>query len=431
MKKTHFLQGSQWWDKEKIQSLQLTKLKKLVFHAYRNVPYYRKLFRQNGVQPSDIKSLSDLVMIPTLTKSDVRRLKSDMIAVNYRGRDLLSGRTGGSTGEPLQFHNDRNTISWAWGAMNRYYRWTGMRIGEGRFDIGGGSLGGFLSKGFVRDTLRNAQRWIQKSMFFPSFSLDKTMARKISESAAALGIRVLRGYPSGLYILAKYAETEDLNFENVEIVQSTSERVYTHQRSAIETFLSAEMYDQYGSAEIMSIAAQCDEKRAYHVFDEHVIVEDSRTQDMRNGRVPAVITDLDNYAMPFIRYNLGDILNLEDSSCTCGRGLSTIGKIEGRTHDFLTACDGRPVAGEFVPHLFQKVKGFDRYFVHQLSESEIVVNIVKNEKFDETEILQLVRMMKETLGDGMEIRFEGVEKIDLSSTGKLEFIKSDVKPVFD
>ena len=431
MKKTRFLQKSQWWDAEKLQSFQLEKLQALVAHAYQNVPYYRRLFSQRGIAPSDIKDLADLAKIPVLTKSDVRQFKEELVAINYRGEELLSGRTGGSTGEPLQFFNDRNTVSWAWGAMNRYYEWTGMRIGEGRFDIGGGSLGGFLSKGLARDTLRSIQRWLQKGAFYPVFSLDKAMAREIAESAKARGIRVFRGYPSGLYVLAKYAEAEGLDFKDVRIIQSTSERVYPHQREVIESNLTADMYDQYGAAEILSIAAQCEKKKAYHVFDEHVIVEDDRTLSSTNGRVPAIITDLDNFAMPFIRYEVGDILNFKGASCTCGRGLSVIGKVEGRTHDFLTATDGRPIAGEFIPHLFQKVRGFDRYFIHQVSRAEIVVSIVANEDYNVSEIDELARLMKEHLGQDMEIRFESVDRIGLSSTGKLQFIKSEVEPVFD
>ncbi len=431
MNKTRFLQSSQWWNAEELQSFQLEKLHTLVAHAYQNVPYYRRIFRENGIGPSDIKDIADLAKIPVLTKSQVRRYSNTLVASNYGAKKLLPGRTGGSTGEPLQFFNDRNTVSWAWGAMNRYYEWTGMRLGEGRFDIGGGSLGGFLSKGLARDTLRSVQRWLQKGAFYPVFSLDKAMAREIAESAKAKGIRVFRGYPSGLYVLAMYAKTEGLDFDAVRIVQSTSERVYPHQREVIESQLTADMYDQYGAAEILSIAAQCEKKKGYHVFDEHVIVEDDRTLHATNGRVPAIITDLDNFAMPFIRYELGDVLNFKGASCSCGRGLSTVAKVEGRTHDFLTATDGRPIAGEFVPHLFQKVRGFDRYFIHQVSESEIVVSIVSNEKYSAIEVDELTRLMKEHLGQDMEIRFESVEQIDLSSTGKLHFIKSDVEPVFD
>jgi phenylacetate-CoA ligase len=430
MEKTKFLRESQWWDKEQILELQELKLQRLLSHAFQHVPYYQRIFKERNLQPQDIKSLEDLSKLPVLTKSQVRNCKQELIADNQTHRMLKPGRTGGSTGEPLQFFNDTNSLSWAWGAMNRYYEWTGMQIGDGRFDIGGGSLGGYLSKGTIRDVLSKTLKRIQKIEFYPIFDLDLKMAQQISQNAKRLGTHVIRGYPSGLYILAKFALTESLDFESIKIIQSTSERLYPEQRETIESGLSADVFDQYGAGEILSIAAQCEEKRAYHVFDEHVIVENESTLNGTDGRVPAVLTDLDNYAMPFIRYELGDVLNFNDARCTCGRGLSTIGKIEGRTHDFLSAIDGRPIPGEFIPHLFQKVRGFDRYFIHQTSESEIQVKIVRNEHYDDVEVRRLTELMKETLGTDMRIHFESVERIELSPTGKLSFIKSEVTPVF-
>lgn len=430
LQKTKFLRESQWWDREQLIELQESKLQSLLTHAYNHVPYYKRIFKERNLQPSDIKTLDDLVKLPTLTKSQVRKHKHELIADNYSQKMLKPGRTGGSTGEPLQFFNDANALSWAWGAMNRYYEWTGMKLGEGRFDIGGGSLGGFLKKGTKKDILSKTLRRIQKIEFYPIFELDSNMAMRISFNAKKMNIRVVRGYPSGLYILARFALSQNLDFEGVKIVQSTSERLYPEQRETIESGLSADVYDQYGAGEILSIAAQCEKKGAYHVFDEHALVENERTVTGKDGRVPAIITDLDNFAMPFIRYELGDVLNFHGAGCSCGRGLSSIGKIEGRTHDFLSTTDGRPIPGEFIPHLFQKAQGFDRYFVHQFSGYEIEVSIVRNEHYSDSEIQKLIELMKEILGNDMQINFAPVEKIELSPTGKLSFIKSDVKPLF-
>ncbi len=257
------------------------------------------------------------------------------------------------------------------------------------------------------------------------------MATEICQLTKKRNIRTLRGYPSGIYLLARYAESLNLDFGHLEIVQSTSERLYPEQRETIEKYLSANVYDQYGSAEILSIAAQCEKKQAYHVFEEHVLVEDPTLLGLSVKRIPAIITDLDNFAMPFIRYELGDVLNFENPSCDCERNLLKISKVEGRTHDFLTSTSGRLVPGEFIPHIFQKIKGFDRYFVHQLSLTEVEITIVKNDFFDEKEIELVLEPMKRILGSDMRISFIEVESIESSPTGKLVFIKSDVDPSFD
>jgi phenylacetate-CoA ligase len=306
-----------------------------------------------------------------------------------------------------------------------------MRLGEGRIDLGGGSLGGFLSKGGMKQVMSSTLRKLQRNTFFPSFELDAEMAAEICSLSKKQNIRTLRGYPSGLYLLAKYAESGNLDFDHLKIVQSTSELLYPEQRETIEKNLTADVYDQYGAGEIQAIAAQCERKEAYHVFQEHVIVEDPGMQGKKQSRVPAIITDLDNHGMPFIRYELGDILNFEGASCSCERNLQKIAKVEGRTHDFLTTSDGRLVPGEFIPHLFQKVVGFDRYFVHQLTMIEIQVKIVKNERFNQSEIDRLTEQLQDIMGTDVKIEFQEVEQIEKSPTGKIFFIKSDVEPSFD
>ncbi|MHA2424853.1 MAG: hypothetical protein ACXAEF_08700, partial [Candidatus Thorarchaeota archaeon] len=221
-KKTRFLKESQWWTREKLEQYQNEKLRLLVEHAYQNVPYYRRIFKQENLTPSEIKTPQDLTKIPILQKNHVRKFRDELIASNIDASNRRAGRTGGSTGEPLQFYNDKNTLSWVWGSMNRYYQWTGMRPGEGRFDVGGGSLGGFLSKGRAKDFLSKGLRWFQNYTFYPSFQLDDVMARDIAISSRKKGIRTIRGYPSGLYLLAKYAKDEGLDFEHIKIIQSTS-----------------------------------------------------------------------------------------------------------------------------------------------------------------------------------------------------------------
>ncbi|MHA3962776.1 MAG: phenylacetate--CoA ligase family protein [Candidatus Thorarchaeota archaeon SMTZ1-45] len=431
IEKARFMESSQWWNRSQIDEYRFTKLRGLVSHAYENVPYYRRIFKERGLEPSNIKNLEDISKLPILSKRDVRNCKTELLASSFDKSKIRTGRTGGSTGEPIQFYNDTNSLSWAWGAMYRYYQWTGMRFGEGRIDLGGGSLGGYLSKGGMKQALSTILRKVQRNPFFPSFELDADMASEICDLSKKHRIRVLRGYPSGIYLLAKYAESMNLDFEHLKIVQTTSELLFPQQRATIEENLTADVYDQYGSAEILSIASQCDRKQAYHVFEEHVIVEDPSILGKTSDRVSAIITDLDNYAMPFIRYELGDVLNFRDADCSCERNLLKIAKVEGRTHDFLTSTVGRPVPGEFIPHLFQKVVGFDHYFVHQISTHEIEVRIVKNENFNQNEIDILSKQMRDVLGADMKIVFQEVTEIEKSPTGKIFFIKSEVEPTFD
>ena len=110
-KKYKLLMESQWWSKEKIEEFQDKKLKRLISYAYENVPYYRRVFKANNITPDDIKKQEDLIKIPPLTKETVRKHGFDnLVSSNFLEKRRYLGRTGGSTGEPLRFWRDKESL---------------------------------------------------------------------------------------------------------------------------------------------------------------------------------------------------------------------------------------------------------------------------------------------------------------------------------
>ena len=99
-----FLQKSQWLSKEQLEQYQLHELKKLVKHAYENVPYYRRIFDERHLKPEDIQQIADLKKLPFLTKEIIRDNLRDLTAKNYTQDELEYVTTGGSTGIPLGFY---------------------------------------------------------------------------------------------------------------------------------------------------------------------------------------------------------------------------------------------------------------------------------------------------------------------------------------
>ncbi len=428
MKQYRFLQESQYWTSEQLRDLQLSKLQRLVHHAYNNVSYYRKIFKASGISPSEIRTLQDVELIPVLTKDDIRKFKSELVAINMPKRDFGYSSTGGSTGLPIQLYRDRETKSWSKAAVLRYQDWFGISPGDRIITVAGGSLGGILKKASLRDMITRLRDNIEGRHFYQAFHLDQKMVRKISDFVKAKNVRTLRGYPSALHVLANLSKNEDTNLSQIENCITTAERLFDFQRTAIEETFSADVYDQYGSGEIYSIANQCEHKELYHVNDEHILLETKNTGFERPEMTPSIVTNLDNYVMPLIRYDLGDILKTSSATCDCGRGLSTLEGIEGRTYDFIVSTDGRLLPGVFIPHLFQKVAGFDRFFAYQPDIKHLEVKIVPNEKYDERELTGLTRAIKEFMGDEVEVTFELVTEDALPKvrSAKLFFVKSDI-----
>ncbi|MBD3407683.1 MAG: hypothetical protein GF411_16315 [Candidatus Lokiarchaeota archaeon] len=430
--KTNFLLKSQWWSLDKLREFQLQKLKKLVKHAYTHVPYYQKAFRNAGIVPSDIKELQDLEKIPILTKDDVRKYARSIISRNAQQRDRIKGHTGGSTGLPIQLYRDRNTEAWATACMRRFYSWIGMELGESVMTVAGGSLGGILRKRNLRTMITELRDRIEGRFFIQAFSLDDKQISKIESILEKNPIRILRGYPSALWILSRFAMKNHKILKQFEIAITTAERLYDFQRSDIEEGLAVDVFDQYGSGEIYSIANQCEEKELYHINDEHLIVETKSLGFDRPELTPAIVTNLDNYTMPFIRYDLGDIVRNTSRSCKCGRKLTTLESVVGRTYDFVVSTDGKLLPGVFIPHIFRKVQGFDRFYAHQPSIELLQIKIVPNEQFKEKELDDLETAMKEFLGESVTIEFEEVEESELPQTrsGKLVFVRSEIAPEY-
>jgi len=415
----NFLMKSQWWDKENIEEYQNTKLRKLIHHSYENVAYYNRLFKDNNLKPNEILTKADLLKIPPLTKNIVRNFATtDLLAKNVPKRRKITGQTGGSTGEPLQFYRDKNSKSWGIGGLHRFWDWSGLSFTEKKFQFSGGSLGGFLTQ---KSKIRlNLEKFMTGQHLFPAFEMnEKNMEKYLEIIEKNQNIKYLRGYPSSIYLLAKYIENHGINNIKFKAILTTAEKLYSFQKNDIEKAFNCKVFDQYGCGEILSIAAQCSINNQYHVTDEHVIVETGLNNI-------AQITDLDNFVSPFIRYENGDMLELSKTSCECGRQLSCLTKIEGRTHDYIVTSEKGLIAGEFFPHLFQNINGIDQYFILQQSINQLIVSVIPNEKFSQNELELYITKIKEYVGEEMQIEIDIVDEIPLTTSGKRLFIKSNV-----
>ena len=429
LKKYKFLMESQWWSKEKIEELQNKKLTRLISYAYVNVPFYRKVFKTNNIFPEDIKTHEDLVKIPPLTKDMVRNYGfTDLLSTCLPKKRRYMGRTGGSTGEPLRFWRDKDSGSWAWGAMYRFWGWAGLQIWDKKFSVFGGSLGGFLTnKSRIRLSL---EKFLTGTVpIISAFDLlEENMKSCVTEIQSSTDIHYIRGYASALFILAKYINSQNYEILNIKGILTTADNLYPSYREEIEKAFNCNVYDQYGSGEIYAIAGQCDKASFYHVFDEHVIVENKVTSETEKN---ALITDLDNYASPFIRYDLGDVIVESKESCDCGRNLSTIREIKGRVQDYIVTSNGNLITGNFFPHIFQTVKGIDQFQIIQEEIDFLKLLVKPNKYYTEEEMKTYSEKIKTYVGENALIEVIQVNEIPVLKSGKRAIVQSKVEINFN
>lgn len=414
------LKQSQYLPPDKIRQLQERKLRRLIAHAYHHVPYYRETFDRLQLRPSDIRTVDDLAKLPFLSKDDVREhLYFDLFSDNHDKRKILKVTTSGSTGEPFVCYADQHQLEIRWAATLRSMEWTGYQFGDRSARLWHQTIGMSLSQ-VVREKI---DAWFNRRLFIPAFELtDENMVAFI-EKLKRFSPVLLDGYAESFNFLAHYIKTRGLDGVRPRAIISSAQELPDHSREIIEKAFGCGVFDKYGSREFSGIAYECGAHDGHHVVAESYIVE-----VLKNGRPASpgetgevVITDLNNFCMPLIRYRVGDLAVAMDNSrpCPCGVGLPKIGKIEGRVQAIIVAQNGAYIPGGFFPHLFKDYDHIIRQFqVIQEKVGSVKLRVVKGLRFNEGAFQELLATVRRYLGEDMVIDVEFTDRIEMVRTGK-------------
>lgn len=411
------LNKSQWLTREEIRSYQNDKLRRLIEHVYHNVPYYKKVMKNEGIEPQDIRSTDDLKYFPLLTKKVINSNYQDIQSDDIYKRSPIECSTGGTTGKPLKLFRDKDTRIWAEAARLRGWSWAQYQIGKPAVSFQYNKWPSLIGK--IRIGLINEHA-------FPDFGKEDEII------SSALQIRKINpfcvtGISSYLYRVASIYSRNNINGIQFPVIFTTSEMLYEYQRDFLEIKFNGKVYDQYGCVEIGSLAYECDHN-SKHITDEHVIVEtiNSKGANVTNTSGHLIITDLDNYSMPFIRYRIGDVGTLSDSQCQCGRGLGILRSMDGREQEIMKTSDGNYVPAIYFPTRFKKLKGIEQYQIVQNDIHHITLKIVKNTLFSPDTLEKMLQEIKEIIGNDVTIAVEECNNIPLTSRGKTRLIISHV-----
>jgi len=406
MSRLKMLNETQWWSESMLEEFQNKRLRAMIKHAYENVPYYRRMFKERNLRPEDIKEREDLRKLPILTKEDVRRNLKDLIAENVPKSMFIEAHSSGSTGEPLKYYLDKRAYSMGWAQTFRCWGWAGYRIGDRYVKISLNPRNGIRKR--IQDMLMRC------TYVYSSGINEENVDRYLRKMKDA---KIIRSYASSAYMLAELGEGKDVPHPNA--VATTGEILYNNWRRKIEDVFETIVLDGYGG-ESTPVAFQCPE-HGYHICMESVVLEVLRGNEPTDGMGEVVITNLDNWAMPLIRYKLNDLVTLSDG-CDCGRGLPTLKSIEGRDTDIVITPKGFLVV-HFFTILFEYIEGVDAFQVIQKDIDRLKIRIVKNDRFGERDRDYIETKIREHAGD-IEIEFEFLDEIP--SKNKRRFVVSKV-----
>lgn len=421
------LKRTEWLSREDMTDLQLRKLQRLIQHVSVHVPYYREKFAELGINPDEINSLADVRALPLLGKPDVRKhLYFDLFSDTHRKRDMHKIATSGSTGEPFVTYADRYQLEVRFATTLRALEWTGWRFGDKQARLWHQTIG--MSKTqVVRERIDSL---FMRRLFVPAFEMSPETLEQFVGTISKWQPVLVDGYAESLNFLAQYVSSGGSTSFSPKAVMSSAQALPAQSRSAIEQGLATRVYDKYGSREFSGIAYECEAGIDHHVMDESYLVEvlvDGRPAEPgETGEI--VITDLNNFSVPLIRYRVGDLAVAVDESvpCPCGRGLSRIGRIEGRTQAIVHCADGTWLPSAFFLHYFKDYDFLIRHFqIRQTQPGKFDLLIVKGPQWTETGEAALLAELSEFTGS-TPVTVEYVSEIPLGRTGKRTPIVSEV-----
>jgi phenylacetate-CoA ligase len=418
-----FLAESERWEQRRLGEYRDAKLVRLVEHAYRASPRYRTLMDEHGVRPADVHGVADLPRLPVLTKDELR---GNLAALRMRGDvPVETGATGGSTGNPITVVRDRAGSIWQRACYWRGFGWGGLRLGDPFVQLFGGTLGVTS-----RRPLDRLKSWFAGKTFLPAFELGPHNAGHYLDVIRDSGARSLVAYASALHLLARHAERSGRHVE-LDAVFPTAEPLLDGWRETIGTAFGARVLPYYGCGEVQSLGYSCPEsdEPVYHTCDEHSVIEVERpdARSSLTGEGPFLVTDLDNLALPLIRYRNGDAGALAPPGCRCGRSLGVIKRIDGRVSDVLYTTSGHPVSGTIGPHAFKMVSGVEQFQIVQQRAGQIAIRIVRTADYrPAVEEPKLDRIFRQHLGEDASIGISYVDAIPKTAAGKARFIINEV-----
>jgi phenylacetate-CoA ligase len=410
--------------REEILAFQNERLRELVRHAYRNVPYYRRLFDQHGLKPEDIHTVHDLAAVPMTGKSDLQAMPvADMLARGQDPRRLIVHQTSGSTGQP---HEIRRT--WFEERLLNVFRWrTRLYYGQRPTDR--------CARIGLNEKHSSVHRLFQQIGLFRQTDIGCLQApQEILRQLCACRPQIISGLSGAVTLVAGFMDEQTRRQVKPRHVAVGGEVLTPAMRRQICEGFGAPVYNRYGSHEFNLIAWECKETGELHTCDDGMIVEvlkDGRPA-VAGERGEVVGTNLHAYAMPFIRFRLGDIVTKGADTCACGQPFSTIRDVQGRMIDYFPLPDGRLMHPyEIVEIILDVAPWIREYQLVQQRKDRVVLRAVPVASPVPADLARLESALAARLGPVVQFEIELATEIQRDASGKFRVSCSLVNSQYD
>jgi len=431
------LERHQWLTRDEIQRLARTKLQALLVHAARNTRFYARRFTEARIDPGSADPGDALRVLPLMRKADIRQ-NAESLAWPQAPGGLHPYATGGSDGDPLRFFLDRRRQASDQAARILTHAWFDVHLGERELWVWGSPI-----ETSTPDRLKALRDRLFNQRLLSAFDLSETSMRGYAKTLRDFRPQAVFGYPSTLSRWAEFlrehgaaeapcasvAATSPAKSWRPRAVFVTGEVCDARQRRLLEDTFSAPVADGYGSREGGFIAHECPQGSMHQLSSEVLVEIVDGEESLAEGQWgEIVVTHLEAYGMPFIRYRTGDWGRLLPGSCACGRGFPLMDRVQGRRTDFIHLPDGTFMHGLAAIYVLRETPGVREFQVLQRADYSLDVSIVTSERAPGNVEIVLRDGLKRLMRGQTDVRVRLVESIPRAASGKRRPVICLVQP---
>jgi len=423
------LREHQWNTIEENRKIQQKKLYKLIKYASQNISYYKRGIKEYNLQFSEDTIFDDIKKFPILTKEIIRNHFNDLY--KFIDNTYYRNTSGGSTGEPVVFYQDKNYLEWAIANKYLFNEWAGRKLGDPMVKLwgslrdtlkGGQSFKGYLRQQLSGITILNSNKMTEKVMY--------EYVKRINNIKPYL----ILAYTSSIDELAHFIQEHDLSVYSPSAVMTTAGVLYPEVYERIKKVFVTNVFNRYGSREVSDIACNCKKSNGLHLnTDIHYLeIVDDEGREVEVGKPGnIIITLLTNYTMPLIRYKIGDKGIISTKNSQCGHGFPLLKKVTGRIKSKFINKFGDSIDDDLFITSFRLKENVKQFQIIQEAIDYIIINLIL---MDKTKLKDINEEFKEenqairkVMGEEIEIKYNIVDEIKPSPSGKFMYTFSRVQ----
>jgi len=412
---------------EELEEMRIEKLRKIVKYAYEHVPFYKRLFDEKGIDLDEINGIEDLRNAGVcIDKETVIEAGDDILSDEFKKEDLANSGTSGSIGQPVVFYMTMDNCTIRTAVKYRAEQWIGKPVGVPTTIIWGHAT----DMNFIR-WIKYLTYWrFQNYQFISAFKINDNDLIKNIKAIKRNGSRFLECYVTVAYEMAKVIMNYNIAPPKLEGIIVGAEKLYNFQKETIEKAFKCPVYNRYGCTEFSNVASDCLEREGMHINMDRVWVEviDKDGNSVVDEVGDLVITDLDNLAMPLIRYRIGDRGIISSEKCRCGINFPLLKDVVGRTSQILITPKGEEIHDVYFIWHISRTPGIKRFKIVQRQTDLLEFFLIQSESGSKEETVKFIESkLHKLLEDGIRFKYNFVDSIPLTESGKMLYFISEVK----